>query len=286
MNYRDNLEGSLYLKRPLDKNRFLSQEDEFELLREVYSGDKKALDRLSYINFGLVVHIAQKYCGRGLPLADLVEEGNIGLMKAIEKFDISRGTRFAGYAANWIRADISKAVNEKARMIRLPDHQARRCRRIKETICNSGGRHTPEVIDKISKAERISHEETYLLLDRSREVMSLSDKVVHDSEESENDRTMECFVADERENPAGDAEREMLKEDIRYALSFLPKEGARVLEDRFGLNGNDGATATLEELGIRYGVSRQTVRNREKRALKKLRENPQVRRILSGYLKP
>ena len=267
----------MYLKE-IGKISLLSLDEETELSKRIAEGDETAKNRLAESNLRLVVSIAKRYVGRGMLFLDLIQEGNIGLMKAVEKFDAEKGYKFSTYATWWIRQAITRAIADQARTIRVPVHMV-------------------ETINKLSRYQRqltleLNREPTDEELakkmgmspDKVREVIKIAQDPV--SLETpigeEEDSHLGDFVPDESNmSPEDFTIHEMLKEEIGDVLLTLTEREEQVLRLRFGLD--DGSPKTLEEVGQMFGVTRERIRQIEAKALRKLR-HPSRRRKLKDFL--
>ncbi len=267
----------IYLK-DIGKFPLLSPEEEIELAQRMSAGDAYAKKRLSESNLRLVVSIAKRYVGRGMQFLDLIQEGNLGLIKAVEKFDYTKGYKFSTYATWWIRQAITRAIADQARTIRIPVHMVETITKVKKVssvLLHKNGREaTPEEIA----------EELKLPLDRVREIIRISQDPV--SLETpigeEEDSHLGDFIPDEEAPaPAEAASNTLLKEQLNEVLNTLTEREGRVLRLRFGLE--DGKQRTLEEVGKEFNVTRERIRQIEAKALRKLR-HPQRSKKLKDYL--
>jgi RNA polymerase primary sigma factor len=264
--------------REIGRVPLLSAEDEVELAKRYEKADKKAKDKLTESNLRLVVSIAKKYIGRGLSLLDLIQEGNQGLIRAVEKYDWRKGYKFSTYATWWIRQAITRAIADQARTIRIPVHMVETINKLYRTsrrlMQELGREPTPEEIgDQLDiDAERVRE-----IFKIAQEVTSLEAPVGEDQESILGD-----FIPDERElSPIDQASKQLLKDHLDEVLSTLSDREARVLKLRFGLEGNK--QMTLEEVGRVFGVTRERIRQIEAKALRKLK-HPSRRKKLQDYL--
>ena len=263
----------MYLKE-IGRISLLSPDEEAELSLKVADGDEFARNRLAEANLRLVVSIAKRYVGRGLLFLDLIQEGNIGLMKAVEKFDYEKGFKFSTYATWWIRQAITRALADQARTIRVPVHMVEtinKMARIQRQMTLELNREPSD--EEIAKKMGIS-------VDRVREVMKISQDPV--SLETpigeEDDSHLGDFIKDESSlSPEEYATNEILKEEIKSVLSTLQPREQQVLELRFGLI--DGTSYTLEEVGKRFNVTRERIRQIEAKALRKLRHPSRAKKL-------
>ncbi len=267
----------MYLKE-IGKVPLLSAEEEIELAKRMEEGDEEAKKRLSEANLRLVVSIAKRYVGRGMLFLDLIQEGNLGLIKAVEKFDYSKGYKFSTYATWWIRQAITRAIADQARTIRIPVHMV-------ETI-NKLVRVSRQLLQQLGREpspEEIAAEMN-MPVERVREILKISQEPV--SLETpigeEEDSHLGDFIQDDNVPvPADAAAFTLLKEQLREVLSTLTEREQKVLRLRFGLD--DGRARTLEEVGKEFNVTRERIRQIEAKALRKLR-HPSRSRKLKDFL--
>ncbi|MFA5602497.1 MAG: RNA polymerase sigma factor RpoD [Bacilli bacterium] len=267
----------MYLKE-IGKMNLLTTQEEIELAKRVLEGDIEAKNKLAESNLRLVVSIAKRYVGRGMLFLDLIQEGNIGLMKAVEKFDFEKGFKFSTYATWWIRQAITRAIADQARTIRVPVHMV-------ETI-NKLARIQRQLLQEIGRepTDEELAKKLNLPIDKIREIQKIGQEPV--SLETpigeEEDSHLGDFVPDESTmGPEEFATIEMLKEELSEVLLTLTDREEKVLRLRFGLD--DGRTRTLEEVGQIFGVTRERIRQIEAKALRKLR-HPSRSRKLKDFL--
>ena len=267
----------MYLKE-IGKVPLLSAEEEIELAKRMENGDQAAKKRLAEANLRLVVSIAKRYVGRGMLFLDLIQEGNLGLIKAVEKFDYTKGYKFSTYATWWIRQAITRAIADQARTIRIPVHMVETINKLirvsRQLLQELGREPTPEEIA----------EEMNMPVERVREILKISQEPV--SLETpigeEEDSHLGDFIQDDNVPvPADAAAFTLLKEQLVAVLSTLTERDQKVLRLRFGLD--DGRARTLEEVGKEFSVTRERIRQIEAKALRKLR-HPSRSRKLKDYL--
>ena len=267
----------MYLKE-IGKVPLLSPDEEIELAKKIELGDEEAKKKLAESNLRLVVSIAKRYAGRGMQLLDLIQEGNLGLIKAVETFDYRKGYKFSTYATWWIRQAITRAIADQARTIRIPVHMVETINRLVRTqrqlVQKLGREATPEELAK----------ELDMPVERVREIMKISQDPV--SLETpigeEEDSHLGDFIQDNNvEVPADAATYTLLHEQLMDVLSTLTEREQKVLRLRFGLD--DGRPRTLEEVGRQFNVTRERIRQIEAKALRKLR-HPSRSKILKAYL--
>lgn len=258
----------MYLKE-MGNIPMLTQEEEIELTKKVAEGNEKAKEQLIEANLRLVVYTAKKYIGCGMPLLDLIQEGNIGLMIAVEKFDYTLGYKFSTYATYWIKQTITRALTDQSRIIRIPAHIAEQINKMKkiqkEYLIANEKEISPTLI---AKEMNITEEQVENLMSYTVDATSLDIKVG-----DEEDTTIGSFIADiSIEGPEAYLERNAKREAINQILDTLSEREAAILRYRFGLN-EDGISMTLEEVGAKFNLTRERIRQIELKALRKLR-NP------------
>ncbi len=267
----------MYLKE-IGQIKLLTMEEELELADRILAGDEEAKTILAEANLRLVVSIAKRYVGRGMLFLDLIQEGNIGLMKAVEKFDVSKGYKFSTYATWWIRQAITRAIADQARTIRVPVHMVEtinKLARIQRQLTLELNREPSE--EELAKKMNVSVEKIRDIYKISQEPVSLETPIGE-----EDDSHLGDFIKDERNmSPEEYATHEMLKDEISDVLLTLTEREEKVIRLRFGLE--DGKSRTLEEVGQMFGVTRERIRQIEAKALRKLR-HPSRSRKLKDYM--
>lgn len=269
----------LYL-REIGKIPLLTPPEELALAQRVKSGEIKAKDEMAEANMRLVVSIAKRYVGRGLDLLDLIQEGNTGLLRAVEKFDPDKGFKFSTYATWWIRQAITRAIADQARTIRIPVHMVETINKLLRTQ----RRLTQELnreptFEEIAKEMEIEVEKVEHIMKIKQDISSL-DASVRDDEE---DSTLGEFIEDEdTPSPDATATSQLLKEHVQDILGVLSEREQKILKMRFGLE--DGKSHTLEEVGKEFDVTRERIRQIEAKALTKLRKHKDAKKLYD-YIK-
>ena len=269
----------LYL-REIGKIPLLSAEEELALAQRVVKGDKDAKDKMAEANMRLVVSIAKRYVGRGLDLLDLIQEGNTGLLRAVEKFDPDKGFKFSTYATWWIRQAITRAIADQARTIRIPVHMVETINKLLRTqrrLTQELNREPTN--EEIAKAMEIDIDKVEHIMKIKQDISSL-DASIRDDEE---DSVLADFIEDEDTvSPEESATGQLLKEQVKDMLSALTEREQKILKLRFGLE--DGKSHTLEEVGQEFSVTRERIRQIEAKALAKLRKHRDAKK-LHDYIK-
>ena len=261
--------------REIGKIPLLTAEEELALAKKVKSGDKKAKDAMAEANLRLVVSIAKRYVGRGLDLLDLIQEGNTGLLRAVEKFDPDRGFKFSTYATWWIRQAITRAIADQARTIRIPVHMVETINKLLRTqrrLTQELNREPTN--EEIAVAMEMEVDKVEHIMKIKQDISSL-DASVRDDEE---DSVLGDFIEDEEtKTPTESASEQLLKEQVKQILGTLTDREQKILKLRFGLD--DGKSHTLEEVGQEFMVTRERIRQIEAKALAKLRKHKDTRRL-------
>ena len=264
----------LYL-REIGKIPLLTAEEELALAKKVVAGDKRAKDQMAEANMRLVVSIAKRYVGRGLDLLDLIQEGNTGLLRAVEKFDPDRGFKFSTYATWWIRQAITRAIADQARTIRIPVHMVETINKLLRTqrrLTQELNREPTN--EEIAAAMEMDVDKVEHIMKIKQDISSL-DASVRDDEE---DSVLGDFIEDEdAKTPTESASEQLLKEQVKQILGSLTEREQKILKLRFGLE--DGKSHTLEEVGQEFSVTRERIRQIEAKALAKLRKHKDTRRL-------
>lgn len=269
----------LYL-REIGKIPLLSAEEELALAQRVVAGEKDAKDQMAEANMRLVVSIAKRYVGRGLDLLDLIQEGNTGLLRAVEKFDPDKGFKFSTYATWWIRQAITRAIADQARTIRIPVHMVETINKLLRTqrrLTQELNREPTN--EEIAKEMEIDVDKVEHIMKIKQDISSL-DASIRDDEE---DSVLADFIEDEDTvSPEESATGQLLKEQVKDMLGALTEREQKILKLRFGLE--DGKSHTLEEVGQEFSVTRERIRQIEAKALAKLRKHRDAKK-LHDYIK-
>jgi RNA polymerase primary sigma factor len=266
--------------REIGQIPLLSAEEELTLAKQVVAGDKDAKDKMAVANLRLVVSIAKRYVGRGLDLLDLIQEGNTGLLRAVEKFDPDKGFKFSTYATWWIRQAITRAIADQARTIRIPVHMVEtinKLLRMQRRLTQELNREPTN--EEIAQAMEIDVDKVEHIMKIKQDISSLDANIRDDEEES----VLADFIEDEDTiRPEESANNQLLKEQVKGILSALTEREQKILKLRFGLE--DGKQHTLEEVGQEFSVTRERIRQIEAKALAKLRKHKDARK-LHDYIK-
>ena len=267
----------MYL-REIGKIPLLTHEEEMVLSRKAVEGDRRAKDKMAEANMRLVVSIAKRYSGRGLDLLDLIQEGNTGLLRAVDKFDPEKGYKFSTYATWWIRQAITRAIADQARTIRIPVHMVETINKLMRTQ----RRMTQELnreptTEELAKELDIEPEKVEYVMKIKQDISSLDAGIGRDGEDGE-DSTLGDFIEDEdTASPEESAAGQLLKEQVREVLSSLSDREQKIIKMRFGLDGTK--SHTLEEVGLEFAVTRERNRQIEAKALMKLRKHKDSRKL-------
>ena len=266
----------LYL-REIGKIPLLTGDEELELAQKVKEGDKRAKDKMAEANMRLVVSIAKRYSGRGLDFLDLIQEGNTGLLRAVEKFDPDKGFKFSTYATWWIRQAITRAIADQARVIRIPVHMVETINKLLRTP----RRMTQELnreptMDELAKELDMEPSKIEYVMKIKQDIHSLDAGVGRDGEEE--DSVLGDFIEDEDSTtPEESASNQLLKEQVQAILSSLSDREQKIVKMRFGLD--NGKSHTLEEVGQEFAVTRERIRQIEAKALAKLRKHKDAKKL-------
>jgi RNA polymerase primary sigma factor len=266
----------LYL-REIGKIPLLNAEEELALAQKVVAGDKRAKDKMAEANMRLVVSIAKRYSGRGLDFLDLIQEGNTGLLRAVEKFDPDKGFKFSTYATWWIRQAITRAIADQARTIRIPVHMVETINKLLRTQ----RRMTQELnrepsIEELAKELEMEPEKVEYVMKIKQDITSLDAGVGRDGDEE--DSVLRDFIEDEESaTPEESAASQLLKEQVQAILSTLSDREQKIIKMRFGLE--NGKSHTLEEVGQEFAVTRERIRQIEAKALAKLRKHKDSKKL-------
>ncbi len=267
---------STYLKE-IGSVRLLSKEEEVELAKRIEKGDFDAEHKLAEANLRLVVSVAKRYVNLGLPFTDLIQEGNVGLIKAVKKYDYKKGFKFSTYATWWIRQAITRAIADQARAIRLPVHMVEiinRVSRVKSQFLSDHGREP--TLAELSLLVKIPQNRLKNIMDMDIDLVSINAPVGEDEESQFGD-----FITDENMDTSDRVAGKMLRENLSEAINVLNEREATILKMRYGLY--DGRYHTLEEVGRHFNVTRERVRQIEIKALRKLR-HPKAKKKFKDYL--
>ncbi len=269
----------LYL-REIGKIPLLNAEEELALAKRVSAGDKEAKDKMAEANMRLVVSIAKRYVGRGLDLLDLIQEGNTGLLRAVEKFDPDKGFKFSTYATWWIRQAITRAIADQARTIRIPVHMVETINKLLRTqrrLTQELNREPTN--EEIAQAMEIDVDKVEHIMKIKQDISSLDASIRDD----EDDSVLADFIEDEDTvTPEESATSQLLKEQVKEMLSSLTEREQKIIKLRFGIE--DGKSHTLEEVGQEFAVTRERIRQIEAKALAKLRKHRDAKK-LHDYIK-
>ena len=266
----------LYL-REIGKIPLLNSEEELALAKRVVAGEKKAKDKMAEANMRLVVSIAKRYSGRGLDFLDLIQEGNTGLLRAVEKFDPDKGFKFSTYATWWIRQAITRAIADQARTIRIPVHMVETINKLLRTQ----RRMTQELnreptIEELAKELEMEPDKVEYVIKIKQDITSLDAGVGRDGEDE--DSVLGDFIEDEDgTTPEESATSQLLKEQVQAILSTLSDREQKIVKMRFGLE--NGKSHTLEEVGQEFAVTRERIRQIEAKALAKLRKHKDAKKL-------
>ena len=264
----------LYL-REIGKIPLLSPEEELELAQKVKAGDKRAKDKMAEANMRLVVSIAKRYSGRGLDFLDLIQEGNTGLLRAVEKFDPDKGFKFSTYATWWIRQAITRAIADQARTIRIPVHMVETINKLLRTqrrLTQELNREPSN--EEIAAAMEMEVDKVEYVMKIKQDITSLDANIRDDDDDS----VLADFIEDEdATSPEESATTQLLKEQVKNMLGVLTEREQKILKLRFGLE--DGKSHTLEEVGQEFSVTRERIRQIEAKALSKLRKHKDSKKL-------
>ncbi|MBQ3292998.1 RNA polymerase sigma factor RpoD [Candidatus Saccharibacteria bacterium] len=266
----------LYL-REIGKIPLLTSEEEAELAQRIVKGDKKAKDKMVESNMRLVVSIAKRYGGRGLDFLDLIQEGNTGLLRAVEKFDPEKGFKFSTYATWWVRQAITRAIADQARTIRIPVHMVETINKVLRTTRKLTSELNREPTNEEIAAElHMDPDKVDYVMRIKQDIASLDASVGRDGDDE--DSVLGDFVEDEeRISPEDSAANQILKEQLSEIISTLTDREQKIIRLRFGIGG--GRPHTLEEVGAEFDVTRERIRQIEAKALSKLRKNKETKKL-------
>ena len=266
----------LYL-REIGKIPLLTPEEEAELAQRIVKGDKKAKDKMVESNMRLVVSIAKRYGGRGLDFLDLIQEGNTGLLRAVEKFDPAKGFKFSTYATWWVRQAITRAIADQARTIRIPVHMVETINKVLRTTRKLTAELNREPTNQeIAKALDMEPEKVDYVMRIKQDIASLDASIGREGDDE--DSVLGDFVEDEeRDSPEDSAANQILKEQLSEIIATLTDREQKIIRLRFGIGG--GRPHTLEEVGAEFDVTRERIRQIEAKALSKLRKNKETKKL-------
>ena len=266
----------LYL-REIGKIPLLTPEEEADLAQRIVKGDKKAKDKMVESNMRLVVSIAKRYGGRGLDFLDLIQEGNTGLLRAVEKFDPAKGFKFSTYATWWVRQAITRAIADQARTIRIPVHMVETINKVLRTTRKLTSELNREPTnEEIAKELDMEPEKVDYVMRIKQDIASLDASVGREGDDE--DSVLGDFVEDEeRDSPEDSAANQILKEQLSEIIATLTEREQKIIRLRFGIGG--GRPHTLEEVGNKFDVTRERIRQIEAKALSKLRKNKDTKKL-------
>lgn len=279
-NYTDDISDDsvrMYL-REIGKIPLLDQEEEEKLALRAMEGDQKAKNKMAESNMRLVVSIAKRYSGRGMELLDLIQEGNTGLLRAVDKFDPEKGFKFSTYATWWIRQAITRAIADQARTIRIPVHMVETINKLMRTQRKLTQELNREpTVEEIASAMDMEPEKIEHIFKIKQDITSLDAGIGKDGEEGE-DSTLGDFIEDEdTATPEDSATMQLLKDQVREVLSSLSDREQKIIKMRFGLDSTKAHT--LEEVGLEFAVTRERIRQIEAKALLKLRKHKDSKKL-------
>ena len=267
---------SMYMKE-LNKLPLITHEEEVELFNKIKKGDLRARNKMIESNLRFVVKIAKKYQNQGLPLSDLIDEGNIGLMTALDKYDVDKGYHFISYAVWWIRQSIMKAINEKSRAVRLPlnrSNELLQIQKAQKSLMHQYGE--DPTVEMLAQATNLEPTIVKTLVSVSKDMVSLDAPVFKDNETS----NIGDYIESDLASPDQQVMDSLMKEDINEALAQLSEKEKDIIEHRFGLNNK--TQMSLKEIGEIYNLTKERIRQIEKRAIQKL-HNTEVHKSLESY---
>lgn len=266
----------LYL-REIGKIPLLTPEEEADLAQKIVKGDKKAKDKMVEANMRLVVSIAKRYSGRGLDFLDLIQEGNTGLLRAVEKFDPDKGFKFSTYATWWVRQAITRAIADQARTIRIPVHMVETINKVLRTTRKLTSELNREPTnEEIAKALDMEPDKIDYVMRIKQDIASLDASIGREGDDE--DSVLGDFVEDEeRDSPEDSAANQILKEQLSEIIATLTDREQKIIRLRFGIGG--GRPHTLEEVGAEFDVTRERIRQIEAKALSKLRKNKETKKL-------